>query len=325
MSTDSAKQIEQIAGDWLARRDSGVWAPADQSAFEAWQQESMLHRVAYLRLESAWEDALRLKALGAGIRSDRPPSPGQWNLSPFFVKPAESSSQKRRWVGTLVAGLAIALVAGALWDFQSGGRSYETAVGGMASVPMPDGSKITLNTNSEIKMALTDSERRVVLTHGEAFFEVAQDSGRPFVVDAGIKRVVALGTKFSVRRESNEVHVVVTEGRVRVGREILAAGAIARADRANVLVQHKELPEAEEQLSWRSGVLVFRNMTLTDAAAQFNRYNERKILIDDARIGALQIAGNFRTTNVDAFVRLLEQGYPVRTAIRENDIVLSGR
>ena len=207
-------------------------------------------------------------------------------------------------------------------------------------MPMTDGSKVTLNTDSEIRVAMSDTERRIDLEHGEAFFEVVKDPGRPFVVRVGDKRIVAIGTKFSVRRDvgprADDIQVVVTEGAVRVestsGRGVenaaarrLAAGSVVRANRDGLLVQRKKVPEAEEQLSWRSGVLVFRDVTLAQAAAEFNRYNPRQIQIEDAATGALQIAGNFRTTNVDAFVRLLEQGYPVRTRLDGDAIVLGAR
>ena len=87
MSTDSTERIEQTASDWLAHRDSDSWSGSDQQSLDAWLAESMAHRVAFWRLESAWESTRRLKALGAGIQSDRPPPPGQWNLSPFFSPP----------------------------------------------------------------------------------------------------------------------------------------------------------------------------------------------------------------------------------------------
>lgn len=349
MSTESAKrieteQIEEAAGDWLARRDSGNWSQKDQANFEAWLNESTRHRVAWLRLENAWESALRLKALGAGIRSDRTPAPGQWNLSPFFTQSAEAiirDERKARFrIRALAASLVLAVAAGTAWYLWPAANTYETPVGGVASLPMADGSKVTLNTNSEIEVAMTGKERRIDLKHGEAFFEVAKDPSRPFVVSVGDKRVVAVGTKFSVRRDidknTDDIQVIVTEGVVRiesasskgvenVAAQRLTAGNVARANRDGLLVQRKQLPDAEEQLSWRSGVLVFRDVTLEEAAAEFNRYNERKIVIENPAVAALGIAGNFRATNVDAFVRLLEQGYPVRIRPQDKEIILTAR
>ena len=90
-------------------------------------------------------------------------------------------------------------------------------------------------------------------------------------------------------------------------------------------MQRKTLTEAEEQLSWRTGVLMFRNQSLQDAIAEFNRYNARKILIPDPAIASLKIEGNFRATNVEAFVRLLESGFPVRAEVHADQILLTAK
>jgi transmembrane sensor len=204
---------------------------------------------------------------------------------------------------------------------------------------LADGSRITLNTDSLIRVALTDAERHVELGQGEAFFEISKDAARPFVVRAGSKRVVAVGTKFSVRREGNEVQVVVTEGKVRVENHklshgyrpdgsddvFLTPGSIARADDSGVLVQRKTLSEAEQRLTWRTGLLMFRDQTLGDAAAEFNRYNLRKIVVREPSIAALKIEGNFRATNVEAFVRLLESAFPVRAERQADQIVVAAK
>lgn len=416
MGTERTHKIDAVASDWLIRRESGAWSAADQARLDEWLNESTLNRVAFLRLELAWEDAARLKALGAGIAGDRPPPPGRWNLTPFFVSHASESShndpetvlcepasarptieespylaapengsvqgvhqrqqfdevradetvndslhlQHRSMASTpssatgrakplglrqrtlalaAAAALLFAVGCGLYLAFAPNGERFATPVGGLASVPMADGSNVTLNTDSQIRIALTDTERRVDLGHGEAFFEVSKDSNRPFVVRAGDKRVIAVGTKFSVRREGDDIEIVVTEGKVRVengaaGQDsraggstdvFLIPGSIARADDAGVLVQRRTLPEAEEYLSWRTGWLMFRDQRLTDAIAEFNRYNARKIVIQDPAIASLKIEGNFRARNVEAFVRLLESGFPVRAEVRADQILLTAK
>jgi transmembrane sensor len=349
MDTERINQIDAAASAWLIRRDSDSWSPADEACCEEWLNASTLHRVAYLRLELAWADAARLKALGAGIAGDKPPPVGTWNLTPFFDSAAPETHAsdvpvhvrrgRRRLGFAAAASVLLAVAVGTYLALAPNGELYATAIGGLASVPMADGSQVTLNTDSQIRIALTETERRVELGHGEAFFEVSKDAARPFVVRAGNKRVIAVGTKFSVRREGNGIEVVVTEGKVRVEDGagapgspldgstdvLLMPGSIARADDAGVLVQRKTLPEAEEQLSWRTGVLMFRNQSLAEAAAEFNRYNVRKIVIRDPSVAALKIEGNFRTTNVEAFVRLVESGFPVRAETQANQIVLAAR
>ena len=346
MSRDSRIKIDEAAGDWLAKRDSGNWSDVDQRAFDAWLNVSTLHRVAYLRIERAWEEALRLTALGAGIQSGKPPPPGQWVRSPFFDQKTRAAQPESS--GTVVTrvprlarrfGLAASILLGVglyalLHVDLLQGKNFSTPVGGTASVPMSDGSLVTLNTDSQIHLAVTPTERKVELERGEAFFEVAKDPKRPFVVSAGNKRVIAVGTKFSVLREANDVRIVVTEGTVRVetamgtGQGILkpvSEGMVARATDEGVLLQSKPLSEAEDYLSWRSGVLVFRDVTLADAVAEFNRYNTRKIIIRDPLIAGMRVAGSFRSTNADAFVRLLQQGYPLRMEQDGDEIIMTAQ
>jgi transmembrane sensor len=341
MSTESAQRIEDEAARWLARRDSGNWSACDEHSFERWMNESMAHCVAYWRLQDAWEEALRLKALGAGIQSEDPPPPGQWNLSPYFTQRTQFNDPKRRplshLLGAMAASMALLVAAGVAGYWWFSAPSFRTPVGGLASLPIEDGSKVTLNTDSSIKVAISETERRIDLTHGEAFFEVAKDPARPFVVRAGDKRVIAIGTRFSVRRDigdsRNDVEVIVTEGTVRIesaggkSAEVLAqpltAGSVARTTGDKLVVHHKDMREAEESLSWRSGVLVFRNTTLAAAVAEFNRYNARKIVIDDSAAAALTIAGSFRSTSVDSFVEIIEKGYPVRVDARGDDFIIS--
>jgi transmembrane sensor len=357
MGTERTNQIDDAASAWLIRRDSEAWSAAEQARLDEWLNASTLNRVAFLRLELAWESVARLKALGAGVPGDRPPLPGRWNLIPFFDPHASGSSHatpasspfakrakhlrlgRRRLTFAAVATLLLAIGVGAYLALTPTGELYSTPIGGLASVPMADGSQVTLNTDSQIRIALTDTERRVELGHGEAFFEVSKDAARPFVVRAGNKRVIAVGTKFSVRREGDDIEIVVTEGKVRVEDRaaghgsraegsadvFLTPGSIARADEAGVLVQRETLPEAEEQLSWRTGVLMFRDQSLGEAAAEFNRYNVRKIVIQDPTVAALKIEGNFRATNVDAFVRLLKSGFPVHAETQADQIVLTAK
>jgi len=210
---------------------------------------------------------------------------------------------------------------------------FSTVIGGLEAVPLADGSRVTLNTDSELQVSLEPTERVVNLNHGEAYFEVAKDNRRPFIVNAGNKRVIAVGTQFSVRREGENVQVIVTEGTVRMEDRrarspssartstrssspgsadsvafeasgsaavvLLPAGSVARAQAGAVLVRNERPAEIEQHLSWRSGVLTFRDTPLAEAIAEFNRYNERKIVIEDPSIATLQLGGIFRATNID--------------------------
>ncbi|WP_129780735.1 FecR family protein [Peristeroidobacter soli] len=336
--------IDAVAADWLARLDGETWTAEDAAAFDAWQAESLLHRVAVIRLKAIWQHADRLQALGAGVPAGAVPPPGQWRVVTAKPKTAAASpvarrlnrhQQVRRVAGVL---LAVTLGFGGYLLMRSP-RAYDTGVGVQQAVHLADGSQVTLNTDSRIRVRLTDGERRIDLERGEAYFEVARDASRPFVVYAGARNVVAVGTRFSVRRVKDDVRVVVTEGRVAVTekkqfdapavasapRVLLSAGNIAQAGDAGVLITATSLPEAEQALSWRGGYIVLKDALLADAVADFNRYNERPLVIADRSVGEFRIGGNLRLNNVDAFVRVLEQSYPIR-AVRENDrIVLYAR
>jgi transmembrane sensor len=223
----------------------------------------------------------------------------------------------------------IAIMVG-VWYVRSSEPSYRTPLGGVASVPMTDGSTITLNTDSEVRVALNDRERHVRLDQGEAFFQVAKDASRPFIVGVDGTRVIAVGTAFSVRRDSDEVLVVVTEGEIKIesddrGTVHVPAGNLARSGRDKTTVEPKPASELDAALSWRTGFLVFRETPLALAAAEFNRYNARKIVIGDDRVGAIRLSGKFRSTQHDAFIRLLEAGFPVRVQQAGDQVILSQR
>jgi transmembrane sensor len=389
---DSSKQIEERATAWLARRHGDEWTEEDERQLNEWLDASTGNTVAFIRLEAVWNAALRLKALAAATPRGVVPAPDAWHLSPFFeqesaaggeertdsslTRPAteardsagtltesvlvESRAKRREsrvaWpLRALVATILLGLVGSVAYYFLTLGPSYRTPVGGISSVPMADGSKVTLNTDSAIRVDVSGKERRVRLDHGEAFFEVAKDPTRPFIVSAGHKRIVAVGTKFCVRRIDNDIRVFVTEGKVRFeddsmssaeplavsratpgvqvqqpasggsGAVFLTAGGMARTGAAGVLVQEKSLAEVEEYLSWRWGFLVFRDTALADAVDEFNRYNTHKIVILDHQAAAIKLSGKFHSTNYEAFVRLLEDGFPIDARHVDEQIVLTYR
>jgi transmembrane sensor len=231
----------------------------------------------------------------------------------------------------VAAGIVLAAIVGTAW-YVVGNRTvaYRTAVGGMETVPLPDGSMVTLNTNTEIRVTLTHRARTISLD-GEAFFEVAKDPTRPFVVDVGDERVMAVGTRFSVRREGRNVRVAVTEGHVLVEAKArtaqplasLAPGDVASAGSDGVLVRRKPVAQVEaEYLSWRQGYISFRDAPLGEIIKELNRYSVRKIRVSDPAIAAIRIGGEFRVANVDAFLRLIQQGVSVHAVVQGDDIVL---
>jgi transmembrane sensor len=335
--------IEATAADWLAKRDRPDWNGSDEVALADWLDRDPARRVAFIRLESAWRRGARLKAVAAGWPAGVLPKPEEWPPSPYFARTpsmAEATStppprtiRPTRWRAAVAVAVTLAAVA-VTWFFWPTGTAYRTAIGGLEAVPMADGSKVTLNTDTGIRVALSAAAREVELQRGEAYFEVAKDTARPFVVRAGNERVIAVGTKFSVRRDADGIRVVVTEGRVRVESAVastpdpgalVSAGSIAHARNTGVFVQEATLPVAQESLSWRQGYVVFRDTPFSTAAAEFNRYNLRKIVIVDPTLASIRIGGHFRATNAEGFVQLLAEELPLQLDVRDDQIFVTHR
>ncbi|MEO8809593.1 MAG: FecR domain-containing protein [Rhodanobacter sp.] len=367
----SNSQIELLASAWLARRDGEGWSAHEQEQLDAWLLESTAHRVAYVRLDAAWRQSDHLKALGAGVSASTVPERATWGLTPSpevrdsrfdnvthvpartrarrstphrppssrFAHHAPESPRRTLFLYCTAgfAALVLALLAVG-WRHLSAVEqtSYRTAIGDLQDIALPDGSVITLNSDSRILVTLSRDERHIDLQQGEAFFTVAKDANRPFVVSAGDRRAIAVGTRYDVRRDASDLRVVVTQGVVKLesdngpeGRKqpttLLPAGSTALATATGVAVSSGPLRHAEELLSWRSGFLSFHDTPLVTAVAEFNRYNRRRIVIGDASIESLRVGGHFRWSNADSFVRLLELGFPVRAVHHDDTIVLERR
>lgn len=355
-----SEEIEQTAAAWLARRDSGLWSPHDQARLDAWLDAATTHRVAFIRLDAAWQQTDRLKILRAGRPTGAVPAAGNWSpsRSRFAAEtsrrratawaPRAASAQRRgtpiahrlRW-WRYPAALAMAVVIVALtlgWRHYGAVEraSFQTAVGDLREVPLADGSSAMLSSDSRIVVAFSHGERHIDLQRGEAFFTVARNPDRPFVVSADGRRVIAVGTRFAVRRDQADLRVVVTHGVVRLepgdhaGRRrqpttLLPAGSVALASDAGVMVHADSVQQAEAYLDWRNGFVSFHDTPLASAVSEFNRYNVQKIVVGDAAAGQLRIGGNFRWSNTEAFVRLLEQGFPIRAERRGDTVVLHRR
>ena len=340
MDSDS---IEREAAQWFAKRESGSWTPADEAQFEAWLGQGTGHRIMYIRLDAGWQRAARLKALGAGVAPGTIPPRDFWGDTRAFKRtPAADGSRRtprKRLVACAAAVLLAVIVGGATYLMQTGGFAggrYSTKVGALETILLADGSHVILNTNSRVRVGLADTQRSIELDHGEAFFEVAKDPKRPFVVTAGSRRIVAVGTKFSVRLENDDVIVTVAEGKVRLenasvphaggsAEVFVAAGSFARTAKADVLVHDNAAAQVEQLLSWRNGYLVFRDATLEEAVSEFNRYNTRQMIIKDPQIARLRIGGNFRSNNTDAFLWLLQNGFPVAVEQDGDRVILQAR
>lgn len=316
----AAEKIEREAAGWLLRQEEPDWSAADQTSLEAWLAVGPAHKLAYWRLAHGWEKVGRLAAL-------RPADPRPKG------RPRGTSLVRKPWAPALAASLVLAVVgtgllAPQLWRL--GGKAYATELGGKATVPLADGSRIELNTATRVRTAVSRRARQVWLDRGEAYFEVAHDPAHPFVVHAGAKTITVLGTRFSVRRDGDRVEVAVAEGRVRVesatpaglraaapaatAPPVLTRGEVAVAQGPSMMIADKGEGAVAAELAWRQGMLSFDQVTLEDAAQEFNRYNRKKLVIGDPAVAAVRIGGSFQAENIEAFARLLQQVHGLRIA-----------
>ncbi|ESQ86683.1 hypothetical protein ABAC460_22410, partial [Asticcacaulis sp. AC460] len=215
--------------------------------------------------------------------------------------------------GGIAAGLAAAVVGG-LFVFRHKEEAI-TATGEIRRLPMSDGSIAAINTQSRIRIEMSEKTRKVDLVEGEVWFKVAKNKERPFVVAAGDARVQAVGTAFSVRRLEGGAEVLVTEGTVKAWLEgddrpavWLKAGDRTFIGARAAGVDHA--PEAvDNALAWREGKIALAGKTLSAVADDYNRYNQVKIVIRDPRLGSERLLGRFSTDDPEGFSTAVAQAF----------------
>jgi transmembrane sensor len=315
-----AGDVKARAANWVAeQRISDNWSDDDQVAFDAWLAESLAHRVAFVRLDAAWRRSERLAAL-------RTVSPDMETNTPR--KPAW-----RKFSGFAGAALVFLALCGAAANYlmRPPERTYSTAIGAHRTIALADGSHVELNTNTLLRTAVDTQYRKVWLDRGEVFFQIAHDTGHPFIVMAGDRSITVLGTKFLVRRDSSRFEVAVLEGRVRVDAAngtgaksaLLSAGELVIARSDSAISRQKVAQKLNDELGWRHGVLVFDHTTLADAAAEFNRYNSKKLIVAGSVASRLTIDGTFPTGNAAAFIDIVQDVFGLRVESRSDETVIS--
>lgn len=224
-------------------------------------------------------------------------------------------------------------------------RYFSTTVGEVSHIQLDDGSLVSLNTGSAIKVTMSAHQRHVELVHGEAYFDVAKDAQRPFVVATEEQQITVLGTAFNVRHRNDEdsLKVSVVEGRVAVKRRapsgpatpepeatkedderLLLAGDIGSfSDRSNV-IQQQQYAEAEVNNAWRRGIVRFDDDTLANVIRELNRYRVRKITLTDP-VKDLRISGVFHLKNGDAILAALTATLPVSVSEDKDHIHIAAR
>lgn len=292
-----APETKAEAAAWLVRLHADDRSDADEGAFRVWLDARPENARAFEAVTTLWDTADGLRA----------------------VQNARSRAALRLRRRTVLASLGALTASGAgfaVWDVAYAGV-YETDIGEQKHVTLSDGTEVFLDTDTRIRERYTSSLRAVELDRGRADFRVKPDADRPFVVEAAGERILADRTTLDVRRDGNDVSVVLLEGRATVLAKAPAATrrvVLARGQRAivaaNIVVQ-VDRPNLAPLVAWQTGQAIFESDTLAAAAAEMNRYSTTRLVVDDPLVAKLKLSGVYRVGDNEAFAHSVAHLLPV--------------
>ena len=324
--TQISREIRAEASAWIAKLHGSERSPELEEDFRSWLGASAEHARAFEHMTEIWDCIAQVEAGGLPRLADREPRDR-------FDRP-----HRRLYFG-LVAACALVIALGVAWFAMMDG-TYSTGIGEQRIVNLDDGSRIHLNSATTIDVDIGRTARRLRLVRGEAFFDVAKDPARPFIVTAGDRSVTALGTSFVVRFDPHRLAVTLVEGRVAVteqgavgATDNLKAAISGNDDNArlqslpsnsgNVLVLEPgervtfsdgeaatiDLPRADATAAWRRGEVVLNDTPLSDAVVEMNRYQRQQIVLEGDGSGQLPISGIYRAGSNEDFANAVAVVY----------------
>ena len=311
---DGGDPVRRQAAAWFARLRADDVTAGDTRDWQRWMAADARHRAAYERFERLWADA--------GEHAPRPEIAARMDDA-GIANDARVASASTRW--RMGAGMvaALALVTAGVWQLMlpsaAPEATYVTSVGEHRDVVLKDGTRVTLDTDTQLRVTFSDDARALVLDRGRAYFRVAKER-RPLSVHTEQGGLRVLGTTFEVDLRDDDVDIALVEGEVVLlptgptaddGALLgLVAGQKARMggdlDAPRILAMDDVGPPA-----WLTGRLVFEDVSLADVVAEFNRYKHERLVIEDPGLSQLQITGVFRSDALLAFVGALCEAYPV--------------
>lgn len=301
----SAATVATEAADWYARLRAQDVSELEAVRFRAWLAAHPQCRAEFEAIDALWAD---LAAIGG---------------EPEVLRIREGISSRRRagrWPArvkwSMVAACVLALGAAWLgWQGVSPGR-YITKVGEQRTVPLADGSIIMLNTDTEVQLHFSKHKRAVELVRGQANFDVAKDSHRPFVVAVGGGEVRALGTVFDVYRAEDKITVTLIEGKVAISgdgthsrgapEEIILAAGEQFSYAPSSASGKRVAADVPRVTAWRARKLDFSDTPLLEAIAEANRYSRDQIVLHAPTLEDARISGSFEAGKNDLFVEGLQ-------------------
>ena len=326
--------ISEQAAEWLVELEDGGADVERRRAFLNWCKQSPLHIKEIMQVTALQVELGRNERLTASVE-ELVALVHQAQDEVVELGTATGATRDTGWRSRWRLGLAASVVAisvAATWALLLPSAAvtvqhHRTDIGEQRSLALSDGSMITLNTQSEIRVAFDDDERRVTLVAGEALFDVAKDPQRPFLVAAGSMDLTVVGTQFNVYRQHGQTALTVVEGSVSV--EATAESALASdlaprepelmaqagdhvviASSGSIVLEPR--PDVAQVTAWTERRLIFNDRPLGEVAAEFNRYNHMALHVDDAALAERPIRGVFNAHDTEVLVVFLENQPGIR-------------
>jgi len=293
---------------WLVVLKDKAASDADRQAFDRWLASDPRHEAAWRRARQVW---MRLDRIGPVFANRRPPDDA--TASPALA--AHRLLGRRRFLYAAAAVTAVAVPAGMLLSHPGLFADHGTAVGERRTISLEDGSTVELAGASSLSINFAADARHIVLHDGEAFFKVARDAARPFIVEAAGGRTQALGTAFDIKLQGDDVSVAVVEHSVAVsveggGRVVVEQGQQIRYGQRRLgRVRDADLRQVE---AWRRDRLVFQESPLGDVIADLERYRGGRIVVTDARLRDIPVTAVFDAGQADAALDTIASSLPIR-------------
>lgn len=307
----------QRAADFFVRRRASGWTGADERELDVWLADAT-NRALYDGLAVTALDLQQIRR--PRLASDAAPAAVQRAAAPAAARPWRP--WRRAWAPALLSVLLLAGGGGWYWWDQHPSYVLDIATGPgeMRALALPDGTRVTLNFDSRLKVRYYPRRRNAELAGGEAFFQVAPNAHKPFTVDSGASQVRVVGTAFNLRSGPPQFVVKVLEGKVEVRPDrrradapVLQLGAGAGVSVDAVSGRHTAVPAAADAVGdWRNGQLVFAQTPLAEVAAELARYLGKPVRVEGARLAALPVSGMAITDAPAGFLRSLPMLLPVR-------------
>lgn len=313
MGESDQPSVRDMATAWFVRlRDDNV-TDDEKARFRTWLEADAAHAEAYQELERLWAG---LDEIGQGEqRLSAPP--------PVMAEAGRRSVLRNALAASVVLVIAIGSYGVTALNLLA---DHRTGTGEQRQIVLQDGSAVHLNTATALSVEFGADRRLITLHAGEAYFEVAGNPDRPFIVETGMGRVEALGTAFAVRHIDGGTDVLVTESRVAVSaptgdERVLGEGeGISVTDTGLGSVTTGHAP----QIAWREGRLVFENRPLGDVLREIDRYRRGTVVVLDGATSALPVTGAFSISDTDETLDIIEQTLPVRVFRVSNLLVMVG-